>query len=374
MKIALFLFKYFPYGGLQRDFLRIALLLSQQYSVEIFTTVWQGEIPHGLAINIIPVTGYSNHKRIQNFAKKALQQAKQQRCEFIIGFNKMPGLDIYFAADNCYVKTAQEKHGILYRLTPRYRQYSALEQQVFAPYQKTKILLLAENQRKDYQQIYQTEKERFYLLPAEFNRLETYPVDKTFLQKIRQSHGIKENEYLVLMVCSAFKTKGVDRALNALSQLHSDLLAKTHLLMIGDDHKEPFLRLAKQLQVDAQVQFLGARKNVLEYMCAADLFLHPARQEAGGKVILEAMSCGLPVLTTTECGYAEHMSKADAGILLPQKNIERLLPEALSFMLMDDAKRAAWQKQALDYVAHYPVTDLAVEAMQVIQTTINNYG
>src|SRR5262249_53908413 len=153
----------------------------------------------------------------------------------------------------------------------------------------------------------------------EFNRLEDHPADKTLAQAIRQTHGIKENEYLVLMVCSAFKTKGVDRALAAVQKLPAALLAKTHLLVIGNDHIDSWANLARRLKIDTRVQFLGAKNNVFSYMCAADLFLHPARQEAGGKVILEAMSCGLAVLTTAECGYAEHVVKAGSGIVVPNQ-------------------------------------------------------
>lgn len=404
MKLALCLFKYFPYGGMQRDFLRVALLLAEEYSVEVFTTAWEGEIPANLSVNLITVGGLTNHRRMQNFAKKALQQAKQQACEFIVGFNKMPGLDVYFAADNCYVTAAKEKHGLLYRLTPRYRTYKTLEKSVFSSNTNTKILVLTEQQKKAYQRIYQTADERFYLLPAEFNRLnhslvvttrprkavvashpdrndgeneagEQLPlIDKTSTQKIRLAHDIESTDYMVLMVCSAFKTKGVDRALVALEKLNRDHFSKTHLLIIGGDRIDVWLNLARRLKIDAYVQFLGEKKNVLEYMCVADLFLHPARQEAAGKVILEAMSCGLPVLTTAECGYAEHVRKADAGILLPQENIDRLLPETLRGMLMSDAKRANWQKQALDYVENYPVADLAGEAVEVIQNAINGHG
>ena len=367
MKLALCIFKYFPYGGMQRDFLRVAFLLAKQHSVEVFTTTWEGEIPANLSVSIVAVSGLTNHRQMQHFAKKALKQAKELNCELIVGFNKMPGLDIYFAADNCYVTAAKEKHGLFYRLTPRYRMYKTLEKSVFSSNRNTKILALAEQQKKAYQHIYQTAEEQFYLLPAEFNRLNHSVADKALVQKIRLAHCIKSTDDIVLMVCSAFKTKGVDRALKAFSQLHRELLVKTHLLIIGDDKSEPFSGLAKQLRIDTRVQFLGAKKNVLDYMCAADLFLHPARQEAAGKVILEAMSCGLPVLTTEECGYAEHVMKADAGILLSQKNVDRLLPETLSGMLMDAAKRTTWRKQAFDYVANYPVADLAASAVEVIQ-------
>lgn len=367
MKLALCLFKYFPYGGMQRDFLRIAIQLAKKNSVDVFTTAWQGEIPEGITVHMVQVTGWTNHRRMQNFSKKILEQTKRSNYELIVGFNKMPGLDVYFAADICYVKQVRENYGWLYRLTPRYWSYSLLEKSIFSPEKQTKILVLSEKQQANYQQIYHTPKERFYLLPVEFSRRNPNLIDKA---AIRRSHGINADEYLVLMVCSAFKTKGVDRALHALSKLRLPLQEKIHFLVIGDDRAEPFLRLAKRLKIKAKIQFLGGRKDVPDYMCAADLFLHPAHKEAGGKVLIEAMSCGVPIITTFECGHAEHVIKADAGIVVPQKYMDDvvLANSIANVLTASDATKTNWKKQGLAYAANYPIVDFAEATANIIET------
>ena len=366
MQLALCIFKYFPYGGMQRDFLRVAILLAKNHSVQVFTTAWQGEIPSNVTVHLIEVTKHTNHARMQEFAEKTLKKAHQCGCKRIVGFNKMPGLDVYFAADNCYVKQAKEDHGWLYRLMPRYKIYKSLEESVFSSKSHTKILFLAEKQKQSYQQVYQTPEEITYLLPVEFNKNHVNLREKAI---IRASHGVNADDYFVLMVCSAFKTKGVDHALHALSRLSATLLKKTRLLIIGDDKPASFLYLAKRLGIESRVQFLGARKDILDYMCAADLFLHPARKEAGGKVLLEAMSCGLPIVTTFECGYAEHIIKADAGIVLSKKHLSNeILSNSIAWILnATDETKAKLRKQALDYVAHYPVLDLAEETVKIIE-------
>ena len=366
MKLALCLFNYFPYGGMQRDFLRIAIQLAKKNFVDVFTTTWQGEIPESITVHIVQITGWTNHRRMQNFSKKVLEKTKRSNYELILGFNKMPGLDVYFAADICYAKQARENHGWLYRLTPRYRSYILLEKSVFSPEKHTKILILAENQQRDYQQIYHTPKERFYRLPVEFNRQNPNLVDKA---AIRRLHGINPDDYLVLMVCSAFKTKGVDRALYALAKLPFSLQEKIHFLVIGDDRAEPFLHLAKQLKIKANVQFLGGRQDVSDYMCAADLFLHPARKEAGGKVLIEAMSCGTPIITTIDCGYAEHVVEADAGIVVTQKNLDDVLPNSITIALTTSEKiKSNWKKSGLAYAKNYPVVDIAETTAKIIET------
>ena len=51
MQLAFCLYKYFPYGGLQRDFLRIALVCQARgHAIRVYTLDWQGELPAGVAV------------------------------------------------------------------------------------------------------------------------------------------------------------------------------------------------------------------------------------------------------------------------------------------------------------------------------------
>ena len=59
-----------------------------------------------------------------------------------------------------------------------------------------------------------------------------------------------------------------------------------------------------------RISFLGHREDIPELMAAADLLVHPARHDTTGTVILEAVVNGLPVITTSTCGYAHHVEAA----------------------------------------------------------------
>jgi UDP-glucose:(heptosyl)LPS alpha-1,3-glucosyltransferase len=58
MKLAFCLFKYFPYGGLQRDFLRIARVCRERgHEVHVYTMQWEGDVEPGLPIHFITASG-----------------------------------------------------------------------------------------------------------------------------------------------------------------------------------------------------------------------------------------------------------------------------------------------------------------------------
>ena len=98
MKLAFCLFRYFPFGGLQRDFLRIAnMCLARGHSVDVYTWDWEGEMPDELRVFILPVMGLTNHKRRESFSKKVGFMLAEKQYDTVVGFNKMPHLDVYFA-------------------------------------------------------------------------------------------------------------------------------------------------------------------------------------------------------------------------------------------------------------------------------------
>src|SRR5471030_3030038 len=102
MKLGFCLYKYFPYGGLQRDFLRIArTALAHGHTVDVYTMQWEGEYEPGLVVHTIPVEGMQNHTRRRHFVKK-IQPLLRDQYDLVVGFNKMPGLHVYYAADTCY--------------------------------------------------------------------------------------------------------------------------------------------------------------------------------------------------------------------------------------------------------------------------------
>ena len=90
------------------------------------------------------------------------------------------------------------------------------------------------------------------------------------------------------MVGSGFRTKGVDRAIEGLAKLQSTESNKTQLVVVGHGKSDSYQRLARSLGVGDRVHMLGGRADVPEWMLAADLLVHPARNENTGTVLLEA--------------------------------------------------------------------------------------
>lgn len=366
MKLAFYLFNYFPYGGLQRDFIRIAKeCVRKGHRVDVFTMRWQGERDPDLNVTIVPVSGWQNHTKAQYFASHLANH--KSTYDLIVGFNKMPGLDVYYAADTCYQAKTRKKHGLLYRLTPRFRHLVNYEKAVFDANSKTEILLISPLQQPEFIQYYQTPATRFHQLPPGISRDRIAPENAPEIRThMRTQLGLTTDEFILLMVGSGFKTKGLDRTLTGLASLPPELKNRCRLLIVGEDNAEPFKQQAEKMHIADRVTFLGGRNDVAQLLLVADLLLHPAYNENTGTVLLEALVAGLPVLTTNVCGYAHFVEEAQAGIVLPSPFQQNQFNKTLQTMLVSDEHKH-WQMNGLRFAKQADIYSMPERAAILIE-------
>ncbi len=352
---------------MQRDLLRILeVCRGRGHKVDVFARYWQGDPPEYLDVSILPGLGLTNHRRCESFAKRLKKFLAQMDYDVIVGFNKMPGLDLYFEADACFAAKARERSPC-YRLTGRCRSYLRLERAVFNKRSKTEILLLSKQEKSIFMDHYGTQEDRFHLLPPGITRDRLAPDNAEEVRAdLRHELAISLDENVILMVGSGFKTKGVDRAIKAVSALSPELRIKTKLMIVGEDKTKKFQRLAKRLGVAERIFFAGGRRDVPRFLMAADLLLHPSYRENTGTVLIEAMAAGLPVLATDVCGYGYHVEHAKAGVLVPSPFRQEILNHKLSFMLTSDEKEK-WQKNGMAYIAGTDVFSLPEKAVDIIE-------
>lgn len=370
-QLAFCLFRYFPYGGLQSDFLRIALECQKRgFDIVVYTRSWEGDVPAGFDIRVVPVKALTNHGKARKYVQWLEAELKKNPVSGTVGFNRMPGLDVYFAADNCYAEKAVTQRGTLYRAGSRYRTYAALEKAVFAPESKTEILLISERQKSGYIGFYTIPENRLHLLPPGMDKTRHRPENADEMRnKVRHELGISADERVLIQIGSGFITKGVDRSIRALASLPSTLLKNTRLLIVGKDRSARFITLAKKLGIAEHVEFLGGRDDVPDLLLAADLMIHPAVNEAAGIVLLEALAAGLPVLCSAACGHAPHIERSSGGKVLEEPFRQSRLDNILEAMLTNGdlkemgANGLSYADSTDLYSQHEQAADIIVEVM-----------
>ena len=319
MRVAIGIVSLFPGGGLQRDCLEIARLLnSRGHDVTIFAArVTEKPWVEDVSIVVLPNRQFTNHQIQAAFAAD-FSSAVAGKFDLVVGFDKLLGLDVLYCAD-ASMRYRLSREFYLHAI-PRYRTFSRLEGDAFAPEQSTKIFVLSQNQFTEYVSAWSTEPERVVLLPPTLAADRRKPELRLngVRQSLRAKFGFDDSHWVWIAVCVQPNTKGLDRTLRALSEF-----PMARLLVVGLEPANGSVggigsvsRLAWRNGVSHQVQWLGHREDVPQLMAAADLLVHPARYDTTGTVILEAIVNGLPVVTTATCGYAIHVEAAEAGIVM----------------------------------------------------------
>ncbi len=351
MKIAMTLFKYFPFGGLQRDFMRMAdECVKRGHQVTTFAGAWQGDKPDWLDLRIIPLESRSNHGKGREFEKRFGEILEKEHFDVVVGFNRMAYLDFYFAADNCLLISDRAKHSaLMLALNPRYRAWHKQERAVMDPAGKAIIMYITPRQKDDYIAVYGTPEARFRYIPPGIDTACRRPANAVEIRAAKRAElGLKDDELLLILVGSDFRRKGGDRLVRATAQLPPELRKRCQVYLVGNCGPGGCDALAQKLGIAEQVVLTGGRTDVPALLLAADLMVHPARDEATGTVLVEALAAGLPVLCTETCGFSNFV-RDSGGIVVASEPFDQHELDAKLTAALQPETLSALTKQALEY-------------------------
>ncbi|MCS7312724.1 MAG: glycosyltransferase family 4 protein [Acidobacteria bacterium] len=129
----------------------------------------------------------------------------------------------------------------------------------------------------------------------------------------RQTLGLSDGAFTLLLIGNDWKKKGFASLLEALERLQDVPL---HLLVVGRDDPTPFRTVLTRAGLDGRVAFLPPRRDVEFYYAAADCYVAPSLEDAFALPVAEAMACGLPVIVSRSAGASEIVTDGVDGLIL----------------------------------------------------------
>jgi UDP-glucose:(heptosyl)LPS alpha-1,3-glucosyltransferase len=340
------------------------------HRVRVYTLQWTGDRPADIDVVTVPVGALTNHRRYQRFARWVAHHLAENPTDVVVGMNKMPGLDVYYAGDSCYAEIARVRHGWLYRMLPRYRVFSEFEEAVFGSGSRTEIMTISGVQTPLFKRHYGTDDARLHPLPPGIDRSRVAPSDRDAIRdRFRAEFGIGEHELLLLFLGSGFIKKGLDRALRGMAALPDALLQNSRMFVVGQDNPRRFAGMARRLGLAGRVRFLQGRDDVPRFLFGSDVLVLPAHDENAGMAILEAIIAGLPAIVTANCGYAHYVAEAEAGRVVPQPYAQAQLDSMLEEMLEDCAARQRWSRNGMAFGQNADIFSLHERAAKFIIET-----
>lgn len=182
---------------------------------------------------------------------------------------------------------------------------------------------------------------RIHLIPNAVDTTRFAPVNAKQKSFLREKLNLPNDAIIAIYTGRLVSYKGLPLLLkvwDAIRCRHGDVL----LLLVGsgglDIHNcETQLHdYVKSAGLKENIWFLGSVQNISEYLQAADIFVFPTENDAFPSSLIEAMSCGLPIVTTPVGAIKSIVAHQETGLLVQPGNFEQLF-EALDVMLSDKA-------------------------------------
>lgn len=156
------------------------------------------------------------------------------------------------------------------------------------------------------------------------------------------SLGLEPGRTWIISVAQARPEKRVDMIIRAVKRV---IDARPHekigFIFVGDGECVPsWGKLAKEFLLAEQVHFAGKQDDLVTYYQAATLMVHASKRESFGLAIVEAMSCGLPVVATQSAGPNETILDGATGALVDPDDFDKLVESILRYLDHKDLRNA----------------------------------
>lgn len=179
--------------------------------------------------------------------------------------------------------------------------------------------------------------------------------------KYRQELGF-DDKVVIFSVGQMIPRKGYD----ILAKACKDIRGNVEIYVAGG-YPESIVQDIMKANNITNLHFIGFKNKaeLAKYFCASDIFVLPTRYDIWGLVINEAMSFGLPIISTDKCAAADELINIyNNGIIVPIED-EVALANALNKLVEDKALRLTYGKRSLDGIQGYTIENMVLDYLKI---------
>lgn len=181
----------------------------------------------------------------------------------------------------------------------------------------------------------------------------------------------KPNERIITHISNFRSVKRIPDVIKIFYNIQKEIPAK--LMMVGDGpEKEKAEQLCFELGIQDKVIFFGNSNEIDKILCLTDLFLLPSQTESFGLVALEAMACGVPVISSNSGGLPEVNFEGFSGFLSDVGKIDEMAENAIK-ILKNDHTLAIFKENALTIAKKFDIKNILPIYEDLYQKAIQKY-
>jgi UDP-glucose:(heptosyl)LPS alpha-1,3-glucosyltransferase len=371
-RIAIVRARYNPYGGAERFVQRaLGALAARGVEVTVIARRWPADAAEGAGfpIRFERVDPFYVGKvwRDWSFARAVRARVDGAGFSVVQSHERIAGLPVYRAGDGVHATWLEQRaralpgwRAALLRASPYHAYVLAAERAMFTHPALRAVICNSEMVRDDVAARFGVPASRLHVIRNGVDTARFRPPSRAERDAARGALGLPAAAAAVAFVGSGFERKGLEAAIRALAALRARGAARPTpvLLVAGADRKAGrYRRLAQSLGLGDAVRFLGGVGDVRPVLWASDGFVLPTLYDPFPNAALEALACGLPVVTSTGSGAREAIREAVNGWVRDALDVDGIadamarLAEPGTGASMAEAARASVQGLTLEALA-----------------------
>lgn len=347
MKIALIRKKYTPFGGAE-VFMQhlVEALAARGHEVHILAQAWDppvGKSARTPTLHRIPSASGPYWWQALEFARRVKHQVEASSFDLVHSFERTYAQDVYRAGDGCHQEFLRQRSRCVsgfkkasFKTNPHHWVTLWLERQTFSRNPRQEVIANSRRGREEILKYYPVPEQNIRVI---YNALPAWPegfVPPRTAREQLNGLGLEPEDRVLLFLGSGFERKGLPLVLEGLRRLEDP---RVKLLVIGRDREAPYRDRTRRYKLENRVFFLGPQKDPAPFYRAADVFVLPSYYEPFSNACLEALSFGLPVVTSALNGVAEVLEPGVNGVILEDLRDGESLAEGVKEALTWDKER-----------------------------------
>ena len=322
------------------------------HAVHLYAARWDtSALPASTHYHRLDVPNGPRFLRPWRFAAACEAALAGARHDVTVGFDKTWGQDVLYPQGGLHA--ASRVHNLLKHRSPVKRfaaaaaklfdpaahSFARLERRQYLGPRKPVIVVNSRMVARHFEQFYGIGPDQLRVVHSAIDPLRFAAEDRPKRRQAeRDAWGVAPDETVGLMVAMNYRLKGLEQLVRAAAAVPSE--RRFQLAVVGHPKVGKYERLARRLGVGGRIRFLGHRADPKDAYFAADFLVHPTFYDPCSLVALEALACGLPVVTTRYNGASELLT-ADTGVVVSDPHDARELAAAIEAMLDPGYRRSA---------------------------------
>jgi UDP-glucose:(heptosyl)LPS alpha-1,3-glucosyltransferase len=374
MHVALVHMRYAHTGGTERYLRTLALdLLARGHKVTVVCRTHEPEEDERINFVCLRRFGLTAADRMVNFAKDVEKHVRERPYDVVYGLGKTYSHDVIRLGGGCHATYLEKAHdatltwfeGLIGKGKRKQREALRIEAKALAAGNSQRIVVNSHMVKEDVLARYNAQPDSIEVIHNGVD-LQRFQPDSKLREAIRKECKFAEDDFVVLFLGTGYGRKGLDRVLAAFPALLKNN-AKARLLVVGyDSSAHWFQERAQDLGFYSQVCFLGGRRDSEACYAAADLYVLPTRYDPFANSTVEALACGLPVITTCTNGGGELIENGKQGTVLGEPFQVKDLAEAL-LTWSDPTMNQSGKKAARELAEEYSSAMMAARSVAVLE-------